>query len=109
MTSHGATVYSSRMSDLKIEHAPDGEQGAWFIEQAGRRVGEMVYVTNRPGTITIVHTEVGPELRGHGAGLKLVEAGVAWARANGKHIIPRCAFAKATFEKHPELRDVLAT
>jgi predicted GNAT family acetyltransferase len=95
--------------DLKIEHAPTGDHGAWFIEHDGRRVGEMVYRTDRPGTITIVHTEVGPELRGQGAGLKLVEAAVVWAREQGKKIIAQCKFARATFEKHPELRDVLAS
>ena len=96
------------MTDLQIQHAQKGDHGSWFIEHGGHRVGEMVYRTDRPGTITIVHTGVGPELRGHGAGLQLVEAAVTWARAHGLHVIPVCEFAKATFEKHPELRDVLA-
>lgn len=93
---------------LHIEHVDAGGKGAWFIEQDGRRVGELVYRTDRPGTITLVHTGVGPELRGRGAGKLLVEASVAWARAKHIQIIPVCEFAKATFDKHPELRDVLA-
>lgn len=96
------------MADLEIEHEHHGKTGAWLIQQDGRRVGEMVYETTGPGVITIVHTEVGPELRGRGAGGKLVEAGVAWARAHHQKIIPQCPFARAHFEKHPELADVLA-
>jgi predicted GNAT family acetyltransferase len=75
---------------------------------ASSRLDLIAYAEAMTGTITIVHTGVGPELRGHGVGLKLVEAAVTWARAHGLHIIPVCEFAKATFEKHAELRDVLA-
>lgn len=95
------------MDDLPIKHVQVGTTGAWFIEQDGKRVGEMAYSVTDPKTITIVHTEVGPELRGRGAGLLLVEAGVAWAREHGKMVIAQCPFAAATFAKHPELRDVL--
>ena len=97
------------MDDLKIEHAHEGDEGAWFIVQDGRRVGEMVYEDTGPDTITIVHTQVGEELKGKGAGLKLVEAGVAWARQHGKKVIAQCPFAKATIAKHREMHDVLAT
>jgi predicted GNAT family acetyltransferase len=95
------------MADLEIELVQASREGAWFIEEGGKRVGEMVYTVTDPQTITIVHTEVGPELRGRGAGQKLVEAAVSWARANGKKVIAQCPFAAATFAKHAELRDVL--
>jgi predicted GNAT family acetyltransferase len=96
------------MDELKIEHAGDDGGGAWFIALDGRRVGEMSYVTTGAGEITILHTEVGEELRGRGAGAKLVEAGVAWARANHKKVVAQCAYAKATIAKRKELQDVLA-
>ena len=96
------------MDDLTISYAHKGHVGAWFIDLDGKRVGEMAYEDTAPDTITILHTEVGPELRGRGAGLKLVEAGVAWAREHKKKVIAQCAFAKATIEKHPGLQDVLA-
>lgn len=96
------------MSDLVIEQGETADGGAWFIEQDGRRVGEMVYDNVDARTIKILHTEVGKELRGRGAGLKLVETGVAWARAHGKKIIPQCPYARKTISEHPELQDVLA-
>ena len=40
-------------------------------------------------------------------GLKLVERGVADARAAGRKIIPLCPFAAAQFRRHPEWADVL--
>lgn len=95
--------------DLDIAHVHEGNEGAWTIELDGKRVGEMTYEDSGADTITILHTEIGPELRGRGAGLKLVEAGVGWARANGKKVVAQCSFARATIEKHPELKDVLAT
>jgi predicted GNAT family acetyltransferase len=96
------------MDDLEIAYTHEGKEGAWFISLDGRRVGEMVYVDSGADTITIVHTQVGDELRGKGAGLKLVEAGVAWAREHGKKVVPQCPFARATIQKHKALQDVLA-
>jgi uncharacterized protein len=94
---------------LPIQHtqpADDG-QGAFFIEKEGTRAGVMTYHLDGD-TATIQHTEVGDVLRGTGAGKRLVQAAVDWARTRQLKIIPRCPFARATFAKHPELRDVLA-
>src|SRR6185436_18799516 len=96
------------MDELTIEHAHEGETGAWFITVDGQRVGEMIYEDVGPDAIKIIHTEVGPSLRGMGAGEKLVRAGVAWAREHGKKVVAQCPYARATIAKHPELQDVLA-
>ena len=47
------------------------------------------------------------ELRGTGAGGRLVEAAVLWARAERKIVIPLCPFAKSVFDKTPAYQDVL--
>ena len=96
------------MDDLAIGHETTQTGGAWTIEKDGRRVGELAYTDKDPGTIVLTHTEVGPELRGQGAGLKLVEAAVAWARQHQRKVVPSCSYAKAQIEKHAELQDVLA-
>lgn len=96
------------MADLVIEHEHAGDSGAWFITVDGKRAGEMVYEDVDPLTIKIVHTQVSPELRGTGAGEKLVRAGVAWAREHETKVIAQCPYARATIMKHPELQDVLA-
>ena len=53
------------------------------------------------------HTDVDDSLRGQGVGLELVRALTEWARAEPVKVLPLCPFAKATYGKHPELRDVL--
>ncbi len=50
--------------------------------------------------LTLVHTEVPPELRGRHFGDKLVEAGVSAARANGLRLAIGCSFARAYMRKH---------
>jgi predicted GNAT family acetyltransferase len=98
------------MSEERIEvrHAPAPPRGAFVIERDGVRLGEMTYVRAGAARVIIDHTAVGDALRGTGAGKRLVEAAVVWARAEGLKVIPLCPFAKATFERDASLRDVLA-
>ena len=44
---------------------------------------------------------------GTGAGKKMVEAAVLYAREKGISIIPLCVFARSVFDKTPEYKDVL--
>lgn len=92
---------------MDIQHEVGDKKGAFFIQQGGQRLAEMVY--NKVGTkqLIIEHTEVSAVLKGKGVGKALVEAGVHMARQEQKRIIPLCPFAKLIFEKYPALRDVL--
>ena len=92
---------------MEIRHEHSGNKGAFYIEQDGRRVAEMTYSQAGDTKIIIDHTGVGEELRGKGAGKKLVLAAVDWAREKGLHILPLCPFAKSVFDRTPEIRDVL--
>jgi predicted GNAT family acetyltransferase len=87
---------------MDVQHEP----GVFFIEVDGARAGEMRYHRVGPTRIVIEHTEVGPALKGKGAGKILLEAAVAWARSENIRVSATCPFAKATFQKHPELQDV---
>ena len=55
----------------------------------------------RPGIIVFVHTEVPPELRGHGLADALAETALKSARAEGLRIIAQCPFVRAYMKKHP--------
>jgi predicted GNAT family acetyltransferase len=61
----------------------------------------------RDGVLTIVHTEVPPELEGHGIGADLVRSAFEMARANGWRVRPACSFARAFVERHAEYRDLV--
>ena len=92
---------------LEVRHVPSPPRGAFVIERDGARLGEMTYVRAGAARIIIDHTAVDDALRGTGAGKRLVEAAVAWARAEGLKVIPLCPFAKATIGRDPSLQDVL--
>jgi predicted GNAT family acetyltransferase len=51
--------------------------------------------------LTLIHTEVPPELRGRHAGAALVSAALQVARSEGLQIIALCPFVRAYLRKHP--------
>ncbi len=92
--------------DLEVRHGEDEGRGAFFIEKDGARLAEQVYRRVDGGHVVIVHTEVNPQLQGRGVARRLLDATVAWARANGTRVAATCPYAKAQFEKDPSIRDV---
>ena len=61
----------------------------------------------RDGAYVIPHVEADPDLRGTGAAGRLMQQIVEHARANQLVIVPRCSYARAWFQRHPEAADVL--
>jgi uncharacterized protein len=86
-------------------HRSDGDRGAFVIERDRKRLASMTYFVEDE-VMYIEHTEVDPSLRGEGAGARMVEAAVAWARERNLRIMPICAFARSLLARNPEYRDV---
>jgi predicted GNAT family acetyltransferase len=61
-----------------------------------------------PESITLVHTEVDPELEGRGLGSRLVRDALEDIRGRGLRVVPVCPFVTSYLERHPELADVVA-
>lgn len=61
----------------------------------------------RDGRYVLPHVEADPALRGTGAASRLMQQIVDHARANTLVLEPRCSYARAWFERHPEAQDVL--
>jgi predicted GNAT family acetyltransferase len=61
----------------------------------------------RDGKYLIPHVEAEPPLRGTGAAGRLMQDIVDHARAEALVIEPRCPYARAWFQRHPEAADVL--
>ena len=72
--------------------------------------GTLAFVTYRksPGAITLVHTEVPPELGGRGIGSKLGRVALDAVRAQGRELSVECDFIRSFMTKHPEYDDLLA-
>jgi predicted GNAT family acetyltransferase len=72
--------------------------------------GTIAFVTYRksPGAITLVHTEVPPELGGRGIGSKLGLATLDAVRAQGRKLSVECDFIRNFMTKHPDYNDLLA-
>lgn len=92
----------------EIKHEKNGSKGSFDIYYDGKKAGSMTYTGAEGETMIIDHTEVSEEFGGKGLAKQLVFAGAAFARENGKKVIPLCTYAKATFEKNADIQDVLA-
>lgn len=91
---------------MEIEHFDDGRKGHFKAVEGAVQAGIMSYVWAGEDKFIIEHTIGNPDFKG--VGIKLLNAAVAYARANNKKVIPLCPFAKKMFDRLEEIRDVLA-
>lgn len=91
-----------------IQHAEHGNSGSFFIEQHGRRLGELTYSRRGASLVNIDHTEVDASLRGQGAARKLLDAAVHWARETHTQVTATCSYATAQFARDLSIQDVLS-
>lgn len=92
---------------MNINHIAEDKRGYFIAVENSVEVGRIVYVMAGDTKLVIEHTEVNPTYEGNGIGKKLVFAVVEYAREHGLKILPLCTFAKAIFDKTPEIKDVL--
>ena len=59
------------------------------------------------GSVIFTHTYVPTSLRGKGIAEKLVRAGLEWARAEGRRVVPECSYVAAFIQRHPEFQSLL--
>ena len=79
-------------------------EGVFAIEHEGRRVADLSYHRSGPDLV-VTHTWVDPSRRGQGDAKRLVDALVAFARAEKSKIVPLCSYvAKVT--RGSEFNDV---
>ncbi len=92
---------------MQVQHSHSTTHGKFFVEEAGRRLGELYYSTLPDGALRIDHTEVLPAGQGKGLGKQLVQAAVDHARAAHIKVLPVCPFAAALFDKMTDWEDVV--
>ena len=67
----------------------------------------LLFYRMEPGVITLVHTEVPPELSGRGVGSRLVRGALEQVKAMGLKVVAKCPFVSAFMGKHSEFNDLL--
>ena len=60
------------------------------------------------GKVTLIHTEVAPELQGRGIADTLARAALDDARQRRLLVRPLCPFVQAFMKRHPEYADLAA-
>jgi len=87
------------IDELRVEDNPAKHRyEAW----AGERLLGFVTYREEAGRITLVHTEVEPELEHRGVASQLVAATLDDVRARGLSVVPVCPFVRAFIRRHPE-------
>ncbi|WP_163970981.1 GNAT family N-acetyltransferase [Oceanobacillus halotolerans] len=85
-----------------------GDNKFFVGENESDPLAEITFKETGDSNLTVDHTFVSEKLRGEGVAGKLVEKMVAFAREEGKKIIPECSYAQNKIDKTPEYHDVLA-
>ncbi len=92
------------MMSPPIEHSPQAGQ----FQTAGDPQQGVLQYRVADGVMSIVHTEVTPDRRGHGVAAALMHAAIAHARAGTLKVRPLCSYASLYMKRHPETQDLLA-
>ncbi len=72
----------------------------------GTKVGEITFVRIGADKLIIDYTGVNPEYRNQHIGLTLVRNVANMARAQNRHVITLCPFARAMFNRFSEFDDI---
>jgi predicted GNAT family acetyltransferase len=70
-------------------------------------VAGFITYRSKDDSISLLHSDIDPELEGQGLGSRLVRGTLNDARARGLAVKPVCPFVVAFIESHPEYADLV--
>lgn len=82
------------VSDAPSEHR--------FEVRYGDRLAGFTVYEERPEGLAFVHTEIDPELEGHGLASRLVRGAMDAMAERGTAVLPYCPYVRSWLEKHPD-------
>ncbi len=83
------------------------ETATRFEMKVGNNLAFIEYQQS-PGKITLIHTEVQPELEGKGAATAIIEKTLGYIEENNFKLIPLCPLVVAYIKRHPEWKRIVA-
>ena len=97
---------SSVDGQVVVRDNPDEERYELLVGDSV--VGEIQYHHRRSSDrIAFIHTEVSPELAGHGHASTLVAGALDDVRSRGLRLVPICPFVRTYLQHHPEYEDLV--
>lgn len=84
----------------------NNESLARFEAEVDGRSAFLTYKL-RGNTLALLHTEVPPELEGHGVGSGLARFALEFARERNLKVLSYCPFVTAYIRHHPEYASLL--
>lgn len=88
-----------------VQHQPEENR---FVILIDTHVARAEYTLADDDVITFTHTIVPKALQGQGLGIKLVKAGLRYAREHHLKVVPQCTMFAGYMRKHPETQELLA-
>lgn len=67
----------------------------------------FIVYKEQPHVISLIHTEVEPELEGKGAATAVIEKTLAYIEDNNYKLIPLCPLVFAYIKRHPEWKRIV--
>jgi predicted GNAT family acetyltransferase len=90
--------------DVRVQDNPAERRFEVFAD--GKLAGFATYRV-RDTVVTVVHSEVDPELRGHGLASELAQQTLDTLRQRGNRVVPACPFFARYVGEHPEYDDII--
>lgn len=90
--------------EIIVRHNPAASR---FEAKVGTQLAVADYGLEE-GRIIFTHTYVPTGLRGHGIAEKLVRAGLEFARAEQRQVVPECSYVAVFIQRHPEFQSLVA-
>ncbi len=84
------------MKGFDVVHDAPGRR---FVARVEGRDAFLEYDVVAPDRVDFRYTFTPPALRGRGIARAVVAAALAWARGQGKEVIPSCGYVRAYLER----------
>ena len=83
---------------MEIIQKNNPKDGFFIAEENGKRMGYISYEWMNESVFAIMHTVIEPAFQGKGVAKALLDAAVAYARANNLRIHAVCSYVVRQFE-----------
>lgn len=89
-------------------HVTDNPAESRYEIRVGETLAGFLEYRVRGDVVSMLHTEIDPEVQTKGLGTRLVADALADTQARGRTVKPYCPFVAAYIGEHPQYEDLVA-